>query len=91
MPSIAAVSSCFGKPLRQPLERAHMRLRERRLVNAGLVGADATERMEIRKDPGAVDVQAIVRHASLHKPSAAGCRQSYSNRETEQSLQPGKW
>jgi hypothetical protein len=31
-------------------------------VNAGLVGADAAERMEVRKDPGAIGVQAIVRH-----------------------------
>ena len=47
--------ACLGKPLRQPLQRAHMRLRESRLVNAGLVGADGTERVEIGKDPGAVD------------------------------------
>src|SRR5450755_4607369 len=33
---------CLWKPLRQPLQRAHMRLRESRLVNAGLVCADAT-------------------------------------------------
>src|SRR5476651_1010647 len=35
---------CLGQPLRQPFQRAHMGLRERRLVNAGLVGADAAER-----------------------------------------------
>jgi hypothetical protein len=52
----------IGKPMHKPLQRAHMRLRESRLVNAGLVGADATERSEIRKDPRAIDVQAIVRH-----------------------------
>ena len=39
-----------------------MRLGERRLVNAGLVGADAAERIEIGKDPGAIDVRTIVRH-----------------------------
>jgi hypothetical protein len=53
---------CLGKPLRKPLQRAHMRLRESRLVNAGLVGADAAERMEVRKHPGAIDVRAVVRH-----------------------------
>ena len=52
----------LGKPLRQPLQRAHMRLGEGRLVNAGLVGADGAERVEIGKDPGAIDVEAIVRH-----------------------------
>jgi len=31
-------------------------------VNAGLVGADATERIEIRKDPSAIGVQAMVSH-----------------------------
>jgi hypothetical protein len=51
---------CLGKPLRQPLHRAHMRLRESRLVDAGLVGADAAERIEIRQHPGAVELQAIV-------------------------------
>ena len=39
------------------LQRAHMRLREGRLVNAGLVGADAAQRIEIAEDPGAVDVR----------------------------------
>src|SRR5665213_86270 len=52
----------LGKPLREPLQRAHMRLGESRLVNAGLVGADAAKRIEIRKDPGPVDVRTIVRH-----------------------------
>ena len=55
------VEPCLRKPLRQPLQRAHMRLRESRLVNAGLVGADAAKRIEIGKDPGAVDVRAMVR------------------------------
>jgi hypothetical protein len=31
-------------------------------VNAGLVRADATERIEIRKDPSAIEMRAIVRH-----------------------------
>jgi hypothetical protein len=31
-------------------------------VNAGLECADAAERMEVRKDPSAIGVQAIVRH-----------------------------
>jgi hypothetical protein len=31
-------------------------------VNAGLVGADVTERIKIRKDPSAINVQAIARH-----------------------------
>src|ERR1700737_2751271 len=39
-----------------------MRLGESRLVNAGLVCADAPGRIEIRKDPSAIDLQAIVRH-----------------------------
>jgi len=39
-----------------------MRLREGRLVNAGLVRADATKRIEIRKDPSTVEMRAIVRH-----------------------------
>ena len=52
----------LGKPLRQPLQRAHMRLGEGRLVDAGLVGADAAERVEIRKDPSAIGVRRIVRH-----------------------------
>jgi hypothetical protein len=53
---------CLGKPLRKPLQRAHMRLRESRLVNAGLVGTDGTERIKIREDPSAINVQAIARH-----------------------------
>jgi hypothetical protein len=31
-------------------------------VNAGLVCADAAERMEVRKDPRAIGVEAMVRH-----------------------------
>ena len=54
--------SGLGKPLRQPLQRAHMRFRKGRLVNAGLVCADAAQRVEVGKDPGAVDLQAIVGH-----------------------------
>src|SRR5712664_1647904 len=54
--------ACLWKPLREPIQRAHMRLREGRLVNAGLVGADATERIEIRKDPSTIELRAIVRH-----------------------------
>ena len=42
-----------------------MRLRERWLVNAGLVGADATQRIEIGKDPGSVYVRAMVRQCLL--------------------------
>ena len=61
MPSISS-QPCLWKPLRQPLQRAHMRLREGRLVNAGLVGTDATERIEIRKDPSTIEMRAIVRH-----------------------------
>ena len=53
---------CFGQPLRQPFQRAQMRLGEGRLVNPGLVGADATQRSEIRKDPGAIGLKAMVRH-----------------------------
>jgi hypothetical protein len=34
-------------------------------VNAGLVGADAAERTEVRKDAGAIGVQAMVRHESV--------------------------
>ena len=55
---------CFGKPLRQPLQRAHMRLGESRLVNAGLVGADGAQRIEVGKDPGAIDVRAMVSHGA---------------------------
>ncbi len=39
-----------------------MGFREGRLVNAGLVGADGTQRIEIGKDPGAVGLQAIIGH-----------------------------
>ena len=52
----------LGEPLRQPLERAHMRFRERRLVNAGLVGADGAERVEIGKDAGTIHAGEIVSH-----------------------------
>jgi hypothetical protein len=38
-----------------------MGFRESRLVNAGLVGTDAAQRIEIAKDPGAVDVRRMVR------------------------------
>ncbi len=54
--------SSVGKLLRQPFQRTHMRLREGRLVNAGLVGADAAKGVEVRKDAGAIDVEALVRH-----------------------------
>ncbi|OIQ66827.1 hypothetical protein GALL_515990 [mine drainage metagenome] len=50
----------LGKPPGKPLQRAHMRFGKSRPVNAGLVGAEATERGEIRQDPGAID--AIFRH-----------------------------
>jgi hypothetical protein len=46
--------ACGRKPLRQPLQRAQMRLREGRLVNTGLVGADGTECVQIGKDSGTV-------------------------------------
>ena len=46
--------ACVRKPLRQPLQPANMRLREGRLVNAGLVGADGTECVQIGKDSGTV-------------------------------------
>ena len=52
----------LGQPLHQPLQRAQMRLGEGRLVNSGFVGADATQRSEIRKDPGAIGLKAMVRH-----------------------------
>ena len=52
----------LGEPLRQPLERAHMRFRERRLVNAGLVGADGAERIEIGKDASTIHAGEIVSH-----------------------------
>jgi hypothetical protein len=57
------------KPLGKPHQRAHMRLGERRPVNAGLVGADATERIEIGKNPAAIDI-AIVKHEQ--RPSIGG-------------------
>ena len=54
--------SRLGEPLHQPFQRAHMRLREGRLVNAGLVGADATQRIEVGEDAGAVEGQGLVGH-----------------------------
>ena len=45
----------LGKPPGQPFQRAQMRLGERRLVNAGLVGADVAQRMEIGQDAGAIE------------------------------------
>jgi hypothetical protein len=39
-----------------------MRLREGRLVNAAFVGADAAKGVEVRKDAGAIDVEAFVGH-----------------------------
>ena len=52
-----AGKSSLGKPLHQPLQRAQMRFRKGRLVNAGLVGADGAQRVEIGKDAGAIDVR----------------------------------
>ena len=50
------------QPRGQPLQRAHVRLGEGRLVHAGLVGADRAQRMEVGQNAGAVGVGAIVRH-----------------------------
>ena len=52
----------FGQPLRQPVQRADVRFGEGRLVDAGLVGADGTECVQVGEDPGAVGVLAMVRH-----------------------------
>ena len=54
--------ACLGQPLHQPFQRTHMRFRERRLVNASLVGADAAERIEIGKDAGAIGAKVSVGH-----------------------------
>ena len=43
-----------GKPLHQPRQRGEMRLGESRLVNAGLVGADRTQRVKVGEDAGAI-------------------------------------
>src|ERR1700730_15478822 len=61
-----------------------MRLGESRLVNAGLVCADATERIEIRKDPSAIDLQAIVRHEPIPFPMN-GSWQTCKKRRLEQT------
>src|ERR1700722_7129168 len=50
------------QPLRQPLQRVHMRWRECRLVNAALVSADVAQRMEISEHAGAVEMRTGVRH-----------------------------
>src|SRR5487761_2646392 len=53
----------LGQMLRQPFHRAHVRLRVGRLVNAGLVGADAAECMETRTPPFPAGARpGIVRH-----------------------------
>ena len=44
----------FGKPLQQPLQGADVRLGKRRLVNAGLVGADGAQGVEVGENAGAV-------------------------------------
>ena len=53
---------CLRKPRGKPLQRAHMRLRESRLVNAGFVGTDAAECIKIRQDPSAIGVRTIIGH-----------------------------
>ena len=57
MPSMAAVRPASGSRCDQPFQRAHVRLGEGRLVHAGLVGADGTERIEIGKNAGAIGVR----------------------------------
>jgi hypothetical protein len=52
----------LGKPLHQPRQRGEMRFRKRRLVNAGLVGADGAQRVEVGEDAGAVGARWSVSH-----------------------------
>src|ERR1700733_7570070 len=68
----------LGQPLRQPLQRAQMRLGEGRLVNPGFVGADATQRSEIRKDPGAIGLKAMVRHDLFYFQCGEVCKPATS-------------
>ena len=60
-------SPASGNLRGQPLQRAHVRLGEGRLVHAGLVGADGTERIEIGENALAIGAGASVRH--VRQPS----------------------
>src|SRR5262245_65592 len=51
-----------GQLFRQPCQRLHMRFGEGRLVNAGLVGPETSERVQIGEDAGAVSAKVVVGH-----------------------------
>ena len=62
MPSMVGGEPGLGQLRGEPLQRVHMRLGKGRLVHAGLVGADGTQRVEVGEDTGAVGAGARVGH-----------------------------